>query len=73
MKKLYKFKNIYINLKIFIQLFLKQSTSFYDVIGSRIEELGRQFKAGEIIEKYLKELVRDMVKRLCKRYLRRIK
>ena len=43
------------------------------VIGSRIEELGRQFKAGEIIEKYLKELVRDMVKRLCKRYLRRIK
>ena len=73
MKKLYKFKNIYINLKIFIQLFLKQSTSFYNVIDSRIEELGRQFKVGEIIEKYLKELVRDMVKRLCKRYLRRIK
>ena len=63
MKKLYSLKNIY----------LKQSTSFYDVIGSRVEELGRQFKAGEIIEKYLKELVRDMVKRLCKRYLRRIK
>ena len=67
MKKLYKFKNIYINLKIFIQLFLKQSTSFYNVIDSRIEELGRQFKAGEIIEKYLKELVRDILKRLCKR------
>ena len=73
MKKLYKFKNSYINLKIFIQLFLKQSTSFYNVIGSRVEELGRQFKAGEINEKYLKELVRDMAKRLCKRYLRRIK
>lgn len=63
MKKLYSLKNIY----------LKQSTSFYDVIGSRVEELGRQFKAGEINEKYLKELVRDMVKRLWKRYLRRIK
>ena len=57
MKKLCRLKNIY----------LKQSTSFYDVIGSRVEELGRQFKVGEINEKYLKELVRDMVKRLCKR------
>ena len=61
-------RNIFENLRA-----QRWSTSFYNVIGSRVEELGRQFKAGEIIEKYLKELVRDMVKRLCKRYLRRIK
>ena len=61
-------RNIFSNLRA-----QRWSTSFYNVIGSRVEELGRQFKVGEIIEKYLKELVRDMVKRLCKRYLRRIK
>ena len=52
MKKLYSLKNIY----------LKQSTSFYDVIGSRVEGLGRQFKAREINEEDLKEAVRDIVK-----------
>ena len=37
-------------------------TSFYNVIGSRVEELGRQFKAGEINEEDLKEAVRDIIK-----------
>ncbi|MED5604474.1 pre-toxin TG domain-containing protein [Fusobacterium pseudoperiodonticum] len=37
-------------------------TSFYNVIGSRVEELGRQFKAGTINEEDLKEAVRDIVK-----------
>ena len=45
-----------------MQLFLKQSTSFYDVIGSRVEELGRRFKAGTINEEDLKEVVREIVK-----------
>ena len=38
------------------------NTSFYNVIGSRVEELGRQFKAGEIDEKQLKEAVRELAK-----------
>ena len=37
-------------------------TSFYNVIGSRVEELGRQFKAGTINEEDLKEALRDVVK-----------
>ena len=37
-------------------------TSFYNVIGSRVEELARQFKAREINEEDLKEAVRDIVK-----------
>ena len=37
-------------------------TSFYNVIGSRVEELGRQFKARTINEEDLKEAVRDIVK-----------
>ena len=32
------------------------------MIGSRVEELGRQFKAGEINEEDLKEVVREIVK-----------
>ena len=37
-------------------------TSFYNVIGSRVEELARQFKAREINEEDLKEALRDVVK-----------
>ena len=37
-------------------------TSFYNVTGSRMEELGRQFKAGTINEEDLKEALRDVVK-----------
>ncbi|WP_338985685.1 hypothetical protein [Fusobacterium animalis] len=38
------------------------NTSFYNITGSRMEELSRQFKAGEIDEKQLKEAARDIVK-----------
>lgn len=38
------------------------NTSFYNVTGSRMEELGGQFKAGEIDEKQLKEAARDLIK-----------
>ena len=38
------------------------NTSFYNVTGSRMEELSRQFKAGEINEKQLKEAVRELAK-----------
>ena len=34
----------------------------YNVIGSRVEELGRQFKAGIINEEDVKEALRDVVK-----------
>ena len=37
-------------------------TSFYNVTGSRMEELSRQFKAGKNDEKQLKEAARDIVK-----------
>ena len=37
-------------------------TSFYNVTGSRMEELGRQFKAGTINEEDLKEAVRELAK-----------
>ena len=38
------------------------NTSFYNVTGSRMEELSRQFKAGEIDENQLKEAARDLIK-----------
>jgi len=38
------------------------NTGFYNVTGSRMEELSRQFKAGEIDEKQLKEAVRELAK-----------
>ena len=38
------------------------NTSFYNVTGSRMEELSRQFKAGEIDENQLKEAVRELAK-----------
>ena len=38
------------------------NTSFYNVTGSRMEELSRQFKTGEINEKQLKEAVRELAK-----------
>ena len=38
------------------------NTSFYNVTGSRMEELSRQFKAGEINENQLKEAVRELAK-----------
>ena len=50
-------RNIFENLRA-----QRWSTSFYNVIGSRVEELGRQFKAGEINKEDLKEAVRDIVK-----------
>ena len=50
-------RNIFENLRA-----QRWSTSFYNVIGSRVEELGRQFKAGEINKEDLKEAVRDVVK-----------
>ena len=50
-------RNIFSNLRA-----QRWSTSFYNVIGSRVEELGRQFKAGTINEEDLKEALRDIVK-----------
>ena len=50
-------RNIFANLRA-----QRWNTSFYNVTGSRMEELSRQFKAGEIDEKQLKEAVRDIVK-----------
>ena len=50
-------RNVFSNLRA-----QRWSTSFYNVIGSRVEELGRQFKAGIINEEDLKEAVRDIVK-----------
>ena len=50
-------RNIFSNLRA-----QRWSTSFYNVIGSRVEELGRQFKAREINEEDVKEALRDIVK-----------
>ena len=50
-------RNVFENLRA-----QRWSTSFYNVIGSRVEELGRQFKAREINEEDLKEALRDIVK-----------
>ncbi|WP_232623155.1 hypothetical protein [Fusobacterium canifelinum] len=38
------------------------NTSFYNVTGSRMEELSRQFKAGEINANQLKKAVRELAK-----------
>ena len=50
-------RNIFANLRA-----QRWNTSFYNVTGSRMEELSRQFKAGEIDEKQLKEAVRELAK-----------
>ena len=50
-------RNIFANLRA-----QRWNTSFYNVTGSRMEELSRQFKAGEIDEKELKEAARDLIK-----------
>ena len=50
-------RNVFSNLRA-----QRWSTSFYNVIGSRVEELARQFKAREINEEDLKEALRDVVK-----------
>ena len=50
-------RNIFANLRA-----QRWNTSFYNVTGSRMEELSRQFKAGEIDEKQLKEAARDLIK-----------
>ena len=50
-------RNIFANLRA-----QRWDTSFYNVTGSRMEELSRQFKAREIDENQLKEAVRDIVK-----------
>ena len=50
-------RNVFSNLRA-----QRWSTSFYNVIGSRVEELARQFKAGTINEEDLKEALRDIVK-----------
>ena len=50
-------RNVFENLRA-----QRWSTSFYNVIGSRVEELGRQFKARKINEEDLKEALRDIIK-----------
>ena len=50
-------RNVFENLRA-----QRWSTSYYNVIGSRVEELGRQFKAGIINEEDVKEALRDIVK-----------
>ena len=50
-------RNIFENLRA-----QRWTTSFYNVTGSRKEELSRQFKAREIDEKQLKEAVRELAK-----------
>ena len=50
-------RNIFENLRA-----QRWTTSFYNVTGSRMEELSRQFKAREIDEKQLKEAVRELAK-----------
>ena len=56
-------RNIFSNLRA-----QRWVTSFYNVIGSRVEELGRQFKARTINEEDLKEALRDIVKGYGKDY-----
>ena len=56
-------RNVFSNLRA-----QRWSTSFYNVIGSRVEELGRQFKARTINEEDLKEALRDIVKGYGKDY-----
>ena len=50
-------RNIFANLRA-----QRWDTSFYNVTGSRMEELSRQFKAGEINANQLKEAARDLIK-----------
>ena len=50
-------RNVFENLRA-----QRWSTSYYNVIGSRVEELGRQFKAGTINKEDVKEALRDVVK-----------
>ena len=50
-------RNIFANLRA-----QRWVTSYNNVTGSRMEELSRQFKAGEIDEKQLKEAARDLIK-----------
>ena len=50
-------RNVFSNLRA-----QRWSTSFYNVIGSRVEEIARQFKAREINEEDVKEALRDVVK-----------
>jgi len=50
-------RNIFANLRA-----QRWNTSFYNVTGSRMEELSRQFKAGEINANQLKEAARDLIK-----------
>ena len=50
-------RNVFENLRA-----QRWSTSYYNVIGSRVEELARQFKAGIINEEDVKEALRDVVK-----------
>ena len=50
-------RNIFENLRA-----QRWDTSFYNVTGSRMEELSEKFKTGEINEKQLKEAVRELAK-----------
>ncbi|MFA1745784.1 hemagglutinin repeat-containing protein, partial [Fusobacterium animalis] len=50
-------RNIFANLRA-----QRWNTSFYNVTGSRMEELSRKFKAGEINANQLKEAARDLIK-----------
>ena len=50
-------RNIFANLRA-----QRWNTSFYNVTGSRMEELSRKFKAGEIDANQLKEAARDLIK-----------
>ena len=50
-------RNIFENLRA-----QRWSTSFYNVTGSRMEELSEKFKTGEINEKQFKEAVRELAK-----------
>ncbi|WP_261790232.1 hemagglutinin repeat-containing protein, partial [Fusobacterium polymorphum] len=50
-------RNIFANLRA-----QRWNTSFYNVTGSRMEELSEKFKTGEINEKQFKEAVRELAK-----------
>jgi len=50
-------RNIFENLRA-----QRWNTSFYNVTGSRMEELSEKFKTGEINEKQFKEAVRELAK-----------
>uniref|UniRef100_UPI00300873C6 hemagglutinin repeat-containing protein n=1 Tax=Fusobacterium nucleatum subsp. polymorphum TaxID=76857 RepID=UPI00300873C6 len=50
-------RNFFKNLRV-----QRWNTSFYNVTGSRMEELSEKFKTGEINEKQFKEAARDLIK-----------